>query len=110
MDAHLQAFDACLKEALAQTREWVPRWLDRLHGDLKDKELSARQLGDKQVFVEARTALESMPELPVPEPLLGVRGTLMLKARQRLSSRQAIAASLFSSRLKKIQNKPVERR
>ncbi|MDZ4103812.1 MAG: DUF1631 family protein [Hydrogenophaga sp.] len=59
MDAHLQAFDACLKEALAQTREWVPRWLDRLHGDLKDKELSARQLGDKQVFVEARTALES---------------------------------------------------
>ena len=63
MDAHLQAFDACLKEALAQTREWVPRWLDRLHGDLKEKELSARQLGDKQVFVEARTALESHRDL-----------------------------------------------
>lgn len=63
MDAHLQAFDACLQEALAQTREWVPRWLDRLHGDLKDKELSARQLGDKQVFVEARTALESHRDL-----------------------------------------------
>lgn len=59
MDAHLQAFDACLIEALAQTREWVPRWLDRLHGDLRDKELSARQLGDKQVFVAARTALEA---------------------------------------------------
>ena len=63
MDAHLQAFDACLQEALVQTRERVPRWLDRLHGDLKDKELSARQLGDKQVFVEARTALESHRDL-----------------------------------------------
>lgn len=63
MDARLQAFDACLKEALAQTREWVPRWLDKLHAALKEKELSARQLGDKQVFVDARTALESHRDL-----------------------------------------------
>lgn len=63
MAAHLQAFDACLKEALAQTREWVPRWLDKLQAALKEKELSARQLGDKQIFVEARTALESHRDL-----------------------------------------------
>ncbi|WP_332739508.1 DUF1631 family protein [Hydrogenophaga sp.] len=63
MAAHLQAFDACLKEALAQTREWVPRWLDKLQVALKEKELSARQLGDKQVFVDARTALESHRDL-----------------------------------------------
>ncbi|QHE75840.1 DUF1631 family protein [Hydrogenophaga sp. PBL-H3] len=63
MDADLQAFDACLKEALVQTREWVPRWLDRLNAGLKDKELSARHLNDKQAFVEARTALESRRDL-----------------------------------------------
>lgn len=59
MDAQPQAFDACLKEALVQTREWVPRWLDKLHTALKEKELSARHLNDKQGLVEARTALES---------------------------------------------------
>lgn len=59
MQAQPQAFDACLKEALVQTREWVPRWLDKLHTALKDKELSARHLNDKQGLVEARTALES---------------------------------------------------
>ena len=63
MDAQPQAFDACLKEALVQTREWVPRWLDKLHATLKDKELSARHLSDKQGLVEARTALESHRDL-----------------------------------------------
>ncbi len=63
MDAQPQAFDACLKEALVQTREWVPRWLDKLHSALKDKELSARHLSDKQGLVEARTALESQRDL-----------------------------------------------
>lgn len=63
MDAQPQAFDACLNEALAQSREWVPRWLDKLHAALKDKELSARHLNDKQGLVEARTALESHRDL-----------------------------------------------
>lgn len=63
MDAQPQAFDACLKEALVQTREWVPRWLDRLHTTLKEKELSARHLNDKQGLVEARTSLESHRDL-----------------------------------------------
>ena len=63
MDAQPQAFDACLKEALVQTREWVPRWLDKLHTSLKEKELSARHLNDKQGLVEARTALETHRDL-----------------------------------------------
>jgi hypothetical protein len=63
MDAQPQAFDACLKEALVQTREWVPRWLDKLHSSLKEKELSARHLNDKQGLVEARTALETHRDL-----------------------------------------------
>jgi hypothetical protein len=63
MDAQPQAFDACLKEALVQTREWVPRWLDKLHAALKEKELSARHLNDKQGLVAARTALESHRDL-----------------------------------------------
>lgn len=63
MDAQPQAFDVCLKEALVQTREWVPRWLDKLHTSLKEKELSARHLNDKQGLVEARTALETHRDL-----------------------------------------------
>lgn len=64
MDAsNTQAFDACLREALAQTREWVPRWLGKLHSTLKDRELSAGQLSEKQGMLQARTTLESHREL-----------------------------------------------
>jgi hypothetical protein len=64
MDAsNTQAFDACLREALAQTREWVPRWLGKLHSSLKDRELSAGQLSEKQGMLQARTTLESHRDL-----------------------------------------------
>ena len=64
MDAsNTQAFDACLREALAQTREWVPRWLGKLHSTLKDREFSASQLGEKQGMLQARTTLESHRDL-----------------------------------------------
>ena len=64
MDAgNTQAFDACLREALAQTREWVPRWLGKLHSSLKDRELSASQLSEKQGMLQARTTLESHRDL-----------------------------------------------
>jgi len=64
MDAsNTQAFDACLREALAQTREWVPRWLGKLHSTLKDRELSAGQLSEKQGMLQARTTLESHRDL-----------------------------------------------
>ncbi|HEX5739213.1 MAG TPA: DUF1631 family protein, partial [Hydrogenophaga sp.] len=59
MDASpTQAFDACLKEALAQTREWTPRWLDKLRDALYQREGTVTNLQEKQALVEARTALE----------------------------------------------------
>ena len=64
MDAgNTQAFDACLREALAQTREWVPRWLGKLHTTLKDREFSAGSLGEKQGLMQARVALATKAEL-----------------------------------------------
>lgn len=64
MDAsNTQAFDACLREALTRTREWVPRWLGTLHGTLKERELSANQLSEKQGLMQARTTLESHRDL-----------------------------------------------
>jgi hypothetical protein len=64
MDASdTQAFDACLRDALALTREWVPRWLDKLHAAIKDREFSASQLSEKQVLMQARTTLESHRDL-----------------------------------------------
>ena len=60
MDAsNTKAFDACLREALAQTRDWVPRWLSKLHSTLKDREFSAGQLSEKQAMQQARIKLES---------------------------------------------------
>lgn len=79
MDAQPQAFDACLKEALAQTREWVPRWLDKLHTALKEKELSARHLNDKHGLVEARTALETHRDL-IATQFLGALGDAVRNA------------------------------
>lgn len=64
MDAsNTQAFDACLREALALTRDWVPRWLSKLHATLKDREFSAGQLGEKQAMQQARIKLESHRDL-----------------------------------------------
>jgi Protein of unknown function (DUF1631) len=64
MDAsNTQAFDACLREALTRTREWVPRWLGTLHGTFKERELSASQLSEKQGLMQARTTLESHRDL-----------------------------------------------
>jgi hypothetical protein len=64
MDAsNTQAFDASLREALTRTREWVPRWLGKLHGTLKERELSASQLSEKQGLMQARTTLESHRDL-----------------------------------------------
>jgi hypothetical protein len=53
-----QAYDACLREALAQMGEWVPRWLVQLKDLLVQKELAASHLREKQGWIEARTALE----------------------------------------------------
>ncbi|MCW5653454.1 DUF1631 family protein [Hydrogenophaga sp.] len=61
-DRNSQAYDACLKEALAQTREWMPRWLSHLQSALRDRESSASQMHEKQLLIEARRALEGQRE------------------------------------------------
>lgn len=58
-----QAFEACLNEALAQTREWVPRWLSKLHETLHQREVAVSHLHEKQLLVQARVQLESHREL-----------------------------------------------
>jgi hypothetical protein len=56
-------FDACLKEALVLSAEWVPRWLDSLYDTLQQREAAVTSLHDKQAFAEARSKLESHRQL-----------------------------------------------
>ncbi|WP_137918775.1 DUF1631 family protein [Hydrogenophaga sp. 2FB] len=64
MDAsNTQAFDACLREALVQAREWIPRWVGTLHGTLREREASASHLSERQSLLQARTTLESHRDL-----------------------------------------------
>jgi hypothetical protein len=58
-----QAYAACIKEALRLMEVWVPRWLGNLRASLKQREMDARHLYDKQVFLDARTQLDSHREL-----------------------------------------------
>ncbi|MDP2092966.1 MAG: DUF1631 family protein, partial [Hydrogenophaga sp.] len=58
-----QAFEACLTEALAQMREWVPRWLSTLHETLHQREGVVVLLTEKQAIVKARLQLERYREL-----------------------------------------------
>ncbi|MBD3892902.1 DUF1631 family protein [Hydrogenophaga sp.] len=57
------SFDACLKEALVQTRQWVPRWLDQLHATLLERERAVGHLHERQILLQARVTLESHREL-----------------------------------------------
>lgn len=60
MDASpTQAFDACLKEAMVHTRDWVPRWLDQLGSTLSQREAASINLHEKQSLGETRVALEN---------------------------------------------------
>lgn len=52
-------FDACLKEALVLSAEWVPRWLTAVHTALQQREAAAGNLHDKQAFGRSRSVLES---------------------------------------------------
>ena len=58
-----ESFDACLKEALVQTREWIPRWLTKLQEALQQRESAASRPQEKQSLGQARTTLESHREL-----------------------------------------------
>ncbi|MBW8469369.1 MAG: DUF1631 domain-containing protein [Thiobacillus sp.] len=56
-------FDVCLSEALVLSRGWVPRWLGKLLETLHQRETSAGNLNEKQVFSQARTALVGYRDL-----------------------------------------------
>src|SRR3989338_4205020 len=56
-------FDVCLSEALVLSRGWVPRWLGKLLETLPQRETSAGNLNEKQVFSQARTALVGYSDL-----------------------------------------------
>ncbi|MBT9550478.1 MAG: DUF1631 family protein [Hydrogenophaga sp.] len=58
-----ESFDACLKEALVQTRAWIPRWLTKLREALQQRESAASRPQEKQALGQARTTLESHHEL-----------------------------------------------
>ncbi|MDO9437648.1 DUF1631 family protein [Hydrogenophaga sp.] len=58
-DSRTQAFNASLRDALSQARDWIPRWVSKLHSALNEREVSAKSLSERQAFVQARTTLES---------------------------------------------------
>ncbi len=56
-------FDACLKEALVLSADWVPRWLGKLYETLQQREATAIHLHEKQDFGQARRVLETHRQL-----------------------------------------------
>lgn len=55
-------YDACLKEALALSGEWIPRWLDRLRAALTHREAAASQATEKRAYAHARSVLIACQE------------------------------------------------
>lgn len=56
-------YDACMAEAAALSRAWVPVWLTQLHDTLQQRETVASSLYEKQSFSDARVALARHREL-----------------------------------------------
>ena len=92
-------FDACLKEALDLSAEWVPRWLDALYETLQQREAAAANLHEKQTFGQARIALASHREI-VAESFLAALADALHGAQPRVATsagaRPAGARSLSS--------------
>lgn len=55
-------YDACLKDALALSGEWIPRWLDRLRSALAQREAASSQAPEKRAFAHARSVLIAVQE------------------------------------------------
>ena len=53
----LPALDLCLKEALDQCRQWIPAWIDRVHGQLRERELAQTQVHERQALLEAHQSV-----------------------------------------------------
>lgn len=63
MNAHADpVFDACLKEALVLSADWVPRWLAALGNALQQKEASAVGATEQRSAGEARATLAAYHE------------------------------------------------
>ncbi|MBA4263126.1 MAG: hypothetical protein C0443_14200, partial [Comamonadaceae bacterium] len=92
-------FDACLKEALNLSTEWVPRWLGALYETLQQREAAAVNLHEKQTFGQARIALASHREI-VAERFLTALAESLSSAQPQLAApageRAAGARSLSS--------------
>lgn len=79
-------FDACLKEALVLSAEWVPRWLGALYESLQQREAAATHLHDKQGYGQARAVLETHRQL------VGERFLFMLAEALQTDSGSAASA------------------
>ncbi len=92
-------FDACLKEALDQSAEWVPRWLSALHESLQQREGAAVNLHEKQTFGQARIALASHREIVAQRFLSALADAVQGvqdRGRELAAGRSAGARSLSS--------------
>ena len=79
-------FDACLKEALALSAEWVPRWLGQLHDTLQQREAAAANLNEKQTFGQARISARSVfPTSTTSNP----RGRRWRAAERRMTATES---------------------
>lgn len=92
-------FDACLKDALAQSAEWVPRWLGKLLDALQQREAAAANLHEKQAFSQARIALVGHRERVAERFLAALADTLQGSLRHETApdARPATAARSLSS-------------
>lgn len=60
---HSPLFEACLQQALVQSREWVPRWLSKLSESLQIKEAAAFNAQDKHQYHQSHKVLASYRDL-----------------------------------------------
>jgi hypothetical protein len=56
-------FNACMAQAKAQARVWVPAWLEKLQSDLYQRETASGHGHEKHALLQARKLLNSHAEL-----------------------------------------------
>jgi hypothetical protein len=56
-------FNACMAQARAQARAWVPAWLEKVQGDLYQRETASGHGHEKHALLQARKLLSSHAEL-----------------------------------------------
>lgn len=74
--AQPQVFEACLSAALTRTREWMPRWLDQVQAGLREREVTAPTLMEKQAVANARLALTDYRDRLITQYLVSLADAL----------------------------------